>query len=251
MKVKFTESPCGENLFGIIKLWSEVFGDDESFISKFVCCGDYAGAVVAEYENKTVGMAHLISLEGNRKAYYCYAVATDADYRGRGICKEILEFIKEKCRAENAALFLHPATDSLAAYYRKHGFAPIAYSYTMECEGDGGKVHQISASEYKRIRDFQFDGYGYYGWSEDMLELSGLSFISFDIDGEYMAAALYGNKIYELCAPPHLQGQAARRAASASGSATVVMSADSPACAQVSVMAYNCSEFSYFNLFLE
>ena len=251
MNVKFISNPTGAGLEKIIKLWYETFGDEESFVSRFVSLGDYVGAVCAEADGELVGMAHLISLEGDKKAYYCYAVATKESHRGKGICGEVLEFIKNKCREDGAALLLHPASEGLAAYYRRHGFAPLSYSYTVECEGDGGAFYDISAAEYKRIRDFQLEGYGYYGWSEEMLEMSGLRFIAFDIDGEYMAAAIGKTKIYELCSSPLLSGQAARRAATACGKAEIVMTESNPACAEVAVMGYNCSEFSYFNLFLE
>ncbi len=251
MNTVFVKTPSGELLKNIISLWQKVFGDDESFVCRLVSSESYVGAFCTEYGGELLGMAHIISLESSRKAYYCYAVATTPACRGRGICRHIMKHAAAMCEAENAALLLHPASEGLADYYRVCGFVSLSYSYSVGCEGDGGAFSRVSAAEYKRIRDHQLGGMGYYGWNEDMLGLSGLEFISFDIDGEYMAAAFRDGEIVELCAPPHLLGRAAKRAASVGGKCTVVMLENSPLDAQTSVMGYNCPEFSYFNLFLD
>ena len=75
------------------------------------------------------------------------------------------------------------------------------------------------------------------------------SFIGFDIDGEYMCAAVSEDKVCELCAPPHMFGKAAKRAANSNGK--ILMLDNVPIGAEVAVMAYNAVDFSYFNLFLD
>jgi len=246
--VKFITSPKGESLEKIIDLWGRIFGDSQAFITSVISSESYAGAVCVECDGILVGMAHLLSLEGNKKAYYCYAVATAEEYRGKGICTSILAFLKDKCERENAALLLHPAHSGLVSFYKRHGFESLSYSYEISCQGDGGQHFEISPAEYKLQRDFQFGGAGYYGWSENILALSGVRFIGFEIDGEYMCAAVSDNLVCELCAPPHMLGKAARRAANL---AEKVLMIDSlPVGADVSVMGFN-AEFSYFNLFLD
>ncbi|MBR6650386.1 MAG: GNAT family N-acetyltransferase [Clostridia bacterium] len=247
--VKFITSPDGEYLKKITELWSKTFGDDEAFVSSIIASKSYAGAVCAESNGELIGMAHLIKLENQSRAYYLYAVATAAEHRGKGICSSILNFLKTKSTEEKFALLLHPADKGLAEFYNKNGFSPVLYFYEISCSGDGGNYFEISCAEYKSQRDFQFGGNGYFGFDEDMLSLSGLKFIGFDIDGEYMCAAVSVDKVCEVCAPPHMLGKAAKRAANSAGK--ILMLDSVPIGAEVAVMAYNAVDFSYFNLFLD
>ncbi len=247
--VKFITELSGENLRGVVRLWQDIFGDSEEFISAVVADDSYVGAVVAIYEDRIIGMAHLFSLEGKERAWYCYAVATSEEHRSKGIGKKLMTYLVDKSKEENCALILHPADNSLEAFYKKLGFSSLSYSYEISCQGDGGKFYHISPSEYKQQRDFFFGGNGYYGWSKSMLSLSGLRFIGFDIEGEYMCAAVSENRVCELCAPPDMTGKAARRAANIAEK--ILVEETNPIGANVSVMGYNVSEYSYFNLFLD
>lgn len=246
--VKFMTVLSGENLLGIVRLWNKVFGDSEDFILAVATSESYAGAAIAMRDGEIVGMAHLLRPEGEKKAYYCYAVATSEEYRGNGIGKELMNCLAHKCKDENCALLLHPADNSLENFYKRLGFVSLTYSYEIDCQGDGGIYHEISSSEYKLQRDFLFGDIGYYGWGRDILDLTGLRFIGFDIDGEYMCAAVSDERVCELCAPPHMIGKAARRAANLAKKVLVFES--NPLGADVAVMGYNVSEYSYFNLFL-
>ncbi len=246
--LKFITRPEGKELLAVTRLWQRVFFDDEAFVSALITSYSYAGAVCLFFDKELGGMAHLLKTESGG-AYYCYAVATDEKYRRQGICKRILDYVKEKAKSEGMALLLHPADDKLSAYYKKQGFEPLAYSYEIKCRGDGGATFDISPEEYKRIRDFQLDGHGYYPWSAEILRLSGARFIGFDIDGEYMAAAIVNGKVAEIAAPIHMMGRATRRAANAAEA--IVMSDDSPVGNRVAVMGYNAPQYSYFNLYLD
>lgn len=249
VNIKFITELSGENLRGIVRLWENVFSDSEEFISAVVSDDSYAGSAVAMFEDKIIGMAHLFSLEGENRAFYCYAVATSEEHRGKGIGKKIMTCLMDRCKEEKCAMLLHPADNYLEAFYKRLGFSSLSYSYEISCQGDEGDFYDISSSEYKKQRAFLFGGKGYYGWSESMLTLSGVRFIGFDIDGEYMCAAVSENKVCELCAPPDMMGKAARRAANIAEK--VLMEETNPIGANVSVMGYNVSEYSYFNLFLD
>lgn len=246
--LKFITRPEGKELLAITKLWQRVFHDDEAFVSTLIASDSYEGAVCIFFDNELGGMAHLLKTEG-RGAYYCYAVATDEKYRRQGICKRILDYIKEKAKNDGVALLLHPVDDRLSEYYKKQGFVSLAYSYEFKCQGDGGAIFDISPEEYKRIRDFHLDGLGFYPWSVDMLKLTGARFIGFDIDGEYMAAAIVNERVSEIAASVHMTGRAVKRAANAAKA--VVMPDDSPVGNSVAVMGYNVAQYSYFNLYLD
>ncbi len=251
VEVIFEEQPRGKYLFDVILIWKKVFGDDEEFILKIINSEEYAGVAYALYNDNVVGAAHLICVEGSTKAYYCYAVATDEKYRKNGIATLVMNCLKDKCTGEGAALLLHPANSSLANYYKRLGFNILSYSYTAKIQGDGGTFSVISPNEYKKIRDFYYGSKGYYGWSHNILGMSGLKFVAFDYNGEYMAAAVRKGKICEICAPIDLLGVCARRAASVDECADMIIFDNYPVATDVAVMGYNCPCFEYFNLFLD
>ena len=61
-------------------------------------------------------------------ARYLYAVATDADYRGRGLAKQLIgEEIKR-----GGPLFLRPSSASLFSFYEKAGLLPLSPVLTTE-----------------------------------------------------------------------------------------------------------------------
>ncbi len=252
LNIKLLKNVTERLIFDISPIWAEAFGDGVDCVRAFLEGREWQGAIVAYNGEDAVGMLHLLGTEGDGRAYYIYAVATAGAFRGKGVCRDILEFAKELSFSENVPLLLHPSSEKLAAFYRKRGFAPLQYNYSVPCEADGGDFSVIMSAEYKNIRDFSFGGRGYYGWSERMLDLSELTFIGFDIDGEYCAAAVDNNTVYEICASPFSLGKAARRAASFCGDfAEIRMVESEPLGAEASVMGYNCNEYSYFNLYLE
>ena len=251
LTVKMIEKDIEYPASDIKSLWSEAFGDDEGFIEGVITSPDYRGAVCAFLDGELIGAAHLLAFAGRDDALYCYAVATSERSRGLGICSEILSLLRRYSDENNVAILLHPASRSLSGFYEARGFKPLAYTHSYRCTGDGGSYNAVSVSEYAHIRDFAYGGRGYFGWSEDVLSLTGLSFIGFDVDGEYCAAAVYGDKIYEVCASPLSYGKAVRRAASFAGEATVLEQTDVPLGAVCSVMGYNVNDYTYFGLFIE
>ncbi len=232
-------------------LWMSTFGDSADFIGAVTGSESYYGAVVAECDGELAGISHLLRVSGERPGLYIYAVATDERYRNRGVCTEMLELLKTYSLGQGLSLLLHPADVGLASYYRRRGFVPLSYRICDIAEGDGGKYTEITAEEYLSVREFCFGGRGFYGWTEDVLSVSGLRFIAFDIDGEYCGAAINGATVCEICASPVSYGKAVRRAARAAGTASVMTLTDIPLGAEVAVMGYNCDDYSYFNLFLE
>ena len=234
-----------------IKLWKEVFGDSEDFIRRVFDAQAYYGAVTATLDGETAGAAHLLSLSDSN-AFYCYAVAVKEQHRGHGIGRALMEHIKNFSCETSASVLLHPASPSLCDFYGSLGFCPVLFRSSFRCEGDGGAFSLISAEEYCRMREFTFGGAGFFAWNGEMLSLTGLSFIGFDIDGEYCAAAVDGRCVYEVCASPISYGKAVRRAASfCSGTAEVYSISDMPMDADVAVMGFNCDSVSYFNFFLD
>lgn len=246
-EIKFVKNPHA----GHTELWREVFGDSEDFIRCVTAADAYYGAVTAVISGETAGAAHLLSLSGGN-AFYCYAVAVKERYRGRGIGQALMKYIKQFCSETGASVLLHPASPSLCDFYGRLGFRPLLYRSSFSCVGDGGAFAPISAEEYAVMREMSFGGGNFLGWSSELLSLTGLSYIGFDIDGEYCAAAVCGGCVHEVCASPVSYGKAVRRAASFfEGGAKVFEMTDIPMGAETAVMGYNADGDLYFNFFLD
>ena len=249
----FTEKPNGIIFENIEELWQSCFGDEPSFIRSILRLPEYVGVVYAAVDGEVVGMAHLLSLDSYKKAYYVYAVATAEEYRGQGIARGIMEYLCKKACNDGAILLLHPANGELAEAYGRMGFKPFSYTYTVECQGDGGAYRFISPSEYKQYREVFLGGMDFFGWSTDAMTASGCAFIAFEINGDGCAACINNGKVLEVCAPFDIEGVAVRRAACGAGEKPeILMFSESPVGAECAVMSYNyCGTGGYFNLFLD
>lgn len=110
------------------RLWKEVFGDSDEFISSFI--NDIYNAdnmLCIEQAGKIVSMLHIIPFEmNNSKVAYIYAVATDADARGQGYATKLIKQAIEKAQAEGyKAIFTLPADEGLRNFYSQFGFEGI------------------------------------------------------------------------------------------------------------------------------
>ena len=120
------------------RLWKEVFGDSDEFISSFI--NDFYNAdnmLCIEQDGKIVSMLHIIPFEfDGSKVAYIYAVATDANARGQGYATRLIRQAIEKAQAEGyKAIFTLPADDSLATFYSQFGFNG-RYAVTFESKND-------------------------------------------------------------------------------------------------------------------
>ena len=105
------------------KLWQVCFGDDLSYIDTFfneMFVAD--NTVVAQFFDDIVGVVHLLKRKLNDKTFlYGYAIGVFPEYRGKNICKTMLDEIKEYTEKNNILFGLHPANEKLAEFYQKIG----------------------------------------------------------------------------------------------------------------------------------
>ena len=244
-KVFETDKPTPE----IVSLWASSFGDSPEFIYEFYEKMPVHSTVVCTADGVIVGMTVLIFVDG---AYYGYAVCTDKAYRGKGICRRISEYIKEKCEREGMEYFIHPAEDSLVSFYEKLSMKPVLSSYEVAVKADPTlKVREIDPAEYSFLRDLNFGGYRYYPWDERSLSYMkecGIKLLSCTVDGIECAAAVDGDTILELCAPEELYGRCA--GAFIEGEGTVRIFVQPNHIDSVTLMSSSGKD-TYFNLFFE
>ena len=118
---KITDNKASE----CARLWKEVFGDSDEFIASFINhFYNEENMLCIEQDGKMLSMLHIIPFELNgSKVAYIYAVATDADARGKGYAGKLIRQSIEKAQSKGyKAIFTLPADDILRDFYSKFGF---------------------------------------------------------------------------------------------------------------------------------
>lgn len=120
--------PKEENIPGLTHLWAEAFGDTAEFIKGFFCTGySPERCLLAEEAGETLGALYWFDClwEGKRIAYL-YAIATGKAYRGRGICRRLMEETHRHLANNGyAGAILMPADEGLARMYGKLGYRQL------------------------------------------------------------------------------------------------------------------------------
>ncbi len=112
-------------------LWSNVFGDETSFIDEFLI-NHYADSNmlrVVDGNNHYVSMLHIVPFNAPElgRVAYIYGVATALSHRGKGLASKLMNAAIEKINAEGYdAAILIPGEEWLKRYYSKFGFQESA-----------------------------------------------------------------------------------------------------------------------------
>ena len=131
---KITDNKASE----CARLWKEVFGDSDEFISSFI--NDFYNAdnmLCIEQDGKIQSMLHIVPFDLNgSKVAYIYAVATTASERGKGYAGLLIKRAIEKAKNEGYdAMFTLPADDELVSFYSHFGFKG-RYAVTFETKNN-------------------------------------------------------------------------------------------------------------------
>lgn len=107
------------------QLWRLAFGDPEDFIQGFfqrVYTPDHSRVI--RMDGRLAAALYWLDGESRgRKIAYLYAVATHPDFRGRGLCRELMEDThRELADRGYAGAMLLPAGDGLRRMYRSMGY---------------------------------------------------------------------------------------------------------------------------------
>ena len=125
---RFEDRDCPQ----LIALWQTVFGDSEAFVCDFLDYIVFPGrGFVAEIEGMIAAAAYIIdgiNVSGTPHPYI-YAVSTLPEFRGRGYGEAVSRACAELISAEGGKAALHPAEESLFAWYGKMGFYPAVSVY--------------------------------------------------------------------------------------------------------------------------
>ncbi len=174
----------------LTKLWAKCFGDDSKEINGFWSATfDRIQVYIAIDGNKLTAMTCVIPTqfvdeEGeSHSCGYVYAVCTDPQYRGRGICKRLMEYIHKNCSFAYTALV--PAEESLFAFYKKLGYETCFFhrEYTVFPK-KGGNIRPATPEVYRSIRELQlYDNF--LSYEEYLLPCAGQLYRIETEDGLY------------------------------------------------------------------
>lgn len=158
------EAPHSRDIPALRRLWKEAFGDDDLFLDGFfgtafspqrcrcVFMGDRLAAALYWFD---------CSWEG-KKIAYIYAVATDKAYRGRNLCRSLMEKTHEELLGSGyAGAALVPGNAGLFELYGKLGYRPFCPLHNNEISA--GKtaiaVKKLTPKEFSiRRRDLLPEG---------------------------------------------------------------------------------------------
>ena len=143
-------------------LWKQAFGDTDAEIDSFFktvypeatgFCAEEDGAVIAMLFALPLTLAHG---EEMQKAAYLYAVATDEAFRGRGVCRALMEFAERTLRKRYVScLLLVPETEKLASYYETMGYVrqDSCTAQTLHTDAPQGAAAVVTPQEYAGLRE--------------------------------------------------------------------------------------------------
>ncbi|MBQ8451017.1 MAG: GNAT family N-acetyltransferase [Bacteroidaceae bacterium] len=123
-------------------LWCEAFGDSEAFVDTFLdlCASDevlYTLSLNGRVVSALYALPYKIEYNDAVKPIaYIYAVATDKEFRGKGLMRHLMSQMHRSLQDKGyAATFLLPSSPSLADYYASMGYRVCACRDRITLEG--------------------------------------------------------------------------------------------------------------------
>ena len=114
----------------IKELWVEIFGDSEAFadFAANLCPSEEIYLIKEEGQIVAMVNAGVDLFAYGKKGFYIYGLATVPQYRGKGLAKQLVEYVENKKFNEGYQFAVtQPAQESLFDYYRKMGYDNTIY----------------------------------------------------------------------------------------------------------------------------
>ena len=139
------------------QLWQLAFGDAEPVIDAFFDTAWSPGRCryLTEGQDVTAALYWLDGELAGEKYAYIYGVATHPDYRGRGLCRQLMELTREQLAREGyAGALLMPADPGLRRMYAGMGYRDCGGLREFSCEaaGEAAEVRTVGPEEYAALR---------------------------------------------------------------------------------------------------
>ncbi len=196
------DKPSAGQIPALMRLWKDVFCDTDEFISSFM---ETAFSVdrcrCATVDGETVAMLFWFDCYVcDSRMAYIYAVATDKNYRGQGICSSLMEATHRDLRKLGyRGAILVPSGESLFEFYEKFGYTSCTSVGKLVCTADkgGATVRSVGKEEYAMLRRALLPSGGAVQENENIEFLARQADL-FAGEGFVLAARESGGKLYGI-----------------------------------------------------
>ena len=148
--------PLTRDIPALRQLWKKAFAESDAFVDLFFsrayspdCCR------VAVVDDRLAGMLYWFDCATRDcRIAYLYAVATDPEFRGRGVASKLMEDTHEHLKSEGYhAAVLVPVTADLFPFYARLGYRTggRVLERTVKA-GAAVQVNQIGVDEFAELR---------------------------------------------------------------------------------------------------
>ena len=148
--------PARKDVPALRRLWKQAFQDTDALLDDFFSIAFAPERSLCAWEDGgIVAMLYWFDCTWQeKKVAYVYAVATDREYRKRGISSKLLKslHIRLKRRGYDGAILV-PSEESLVAFYQKQGYDICCTMERCEVDAQGAAaptLRQITRQEYSR-----------------------------------------------------------------------------------------------------
>lgn len=190
---------AASDIAGLRQLWKLAFGDTDAFLDSFF------GTAFSENRCHILKMKEQVAAAlywfdceyGGRKAAYVYAVATHPEFRGRGLCRQLMGEAHSLLKEQGYdAVLLVPQDTGLRKMYAAMGYRDATSVAEFSCEaGKPVAMTEVDVREYAVLRR-QYLPEG--GVVQEGGNLRFLSTYAKFYDGADFVAAVSGDQILEL-----------------------------------------------------
>jgi len=138
-------------------LWKDVFGDTDDFLDAFFTTAfSVERSRCVKIDGRICAMLYWFDCEFNsEKIAYIYAVATAEEYRGRGICRRMMENTHDHLATHGYfGTILVPVSVDLFGFYEKLGYQKSSYVKELTAGASDRiiNIDRISVGEYAALR---------------------------------------------------------------------------------------------------
>jgi len=143
-------------------IWKTCFGDSDSYIDLFFAhLFVPEQTIVACDKSLPIGVVYTLRAELDNKEFrYGYAIGVLPEYRGKNVCKAMLDTIRQQAEKEGFLFGLHPANKKLFSFYKKIGLTEMFQLKIVDASHYTNKqpliLEDVSAEEYFTLRKQSF-----------------------------------------------------------------------------------------------
>lgn len=152
-----TNLACETQIPGLKRLWKDSFGDTDAFIDRFFVTAFAPNRCCCIADNEDIlAAAYWFDVEfSGKKAAYIYAVATATQHRGKGLCRQLMNWIHNHLANQGyAGTMLVPGDDGLREMYAKMDYVNFGGMTEFACaaEGSAATYREISVQTFAALR---------------------------------------------------------------------------------------------------